>query len=366
MNIVAEFSIPYHQVLNKDAVLVDELPGFAKDSNLLIALYERMVLARVFDQKAVALQRTGQLGTYPSILGQESIGVPMGILLEQTDVLAPYYRDQAAQMGRGVSMKDILLVWGGHERGNLFSGEAKEDLPNAIPIATQITHAAGIASAFKIRGEKRVVLTSCGDGATSRGDFLESINLAGVWNLPMVIIVNNNQWAISVPLEHQTAAKTIAQKAISAGITGEQVDGNDVIAVYKVLQQALSKARAGKGPTLIEAVSYRLSDHTTADDATRYRSNDEVKEAWKAEPIKRLQTYLVNQNFWDEEKELALQQSCTETVAKAVDEYLKEEPEDPMSMFDYLYETLPYAMEKQKHFLSRRIKAMKNGGVCDE
>ena len=187
-------------------------------SGVLVRLYRQMVLTRLFDQKAVALQRTGRIGTYAPTLGQEAIGVAIGALMQAEDVLVPYYRDTAVQLMRGVKMEEILLYWGGDERGSAFADPAvAEDFPLCVPIATQALHACGVASAFKIRGEHRVAVTTCGDGATSKGDFLEALNVAGAWQLPVVFVVNNNQWAISVPRRIQCGAPTLAQKAIGAG-----------------------------------------------------------------------------------------------------------------------------------------------------
>ena len=354
---VAEFSIGYSQFLDAQGQITAPLPQWAQDLDSLEKFYRMMVLTRVFDKKAVALQRTGQMGTYPSCLGQEAIGTAIGYAMNNDDVLAPYYRDQATQIIRGVKMEEILLYWGGDERGSHYPDGPQQDLPNCVPIATQISHAAGIASAMKIRREKRAVVATCGDGATSRGDFYEPLNLAGAWQLPMVIVVNNNQWAISVPREIQTAGETIAQKAIAAGIHGEQVDGNDIIALYERVQHALARARNNKGPSLIEAITYRLCDHTTADDATRYSSPDDLKAGWKNEPLKRLQKYLHAQGQWNEEKEQALLSECDQQVEKAVQRYLSIPPQQLEDLFDHLYQQTPTALLEQRQHLVDKIAA---------
>ncbi|WP_043947686.1 pyruvate dehydrogenase (acetyl-transferring) E1 component subunit alpha, partial [Ralstonia solanacearum] len=287
MSTVGSFQIDYTQYLDPEGTPVQPLPAFAQEVPTLLALYRAMVLTRAFDTKAIALQRTGKLGTFASSVGQEAIGVGVASAMRAEDVLFPSYRDHSAQLLRGVSMAESLLYWGGDERGSFFAA-VREDFPNCVPIGTQVCHAVGAAYAFALRREPRVAVAVFGDGGTSKGDFYEGMNLAGVWNAPLVLIVNNNQWAISVPRSRQTAAQTLAQKAIAAGIAGRQVDGNDVIAVRQAAQDALDKARSGGGPTLIEALSYRLGDHTTADDATRYRDSDIVKQAWAREPILRL------------------------------------------------------------------------------
>src|SRR6201982_693579 len=271
----ARFEIRYSRFLDPKGDAVRALPGFASDRAELVALYRGMVLARTFDAKAVALQRTGRLGTFPSALGQEAVAVGIAGAMRLEDVFLPSFREHGAQLWRGVSLVELFLFWGGDERGSDFA-EAREDFPICVPVGTHAPHAVGVALAFKLRREKRVAVCVFGDGATSKGDVAEALNGAGVWQLPVVFVINNNRWAISVPLAHQTAAETLAQKAIAAGIEGEQVDGNDVIAVREAVSRALAKARAGGGPHLIEAVTYRLGDHTTADDASRYRSGSEV------------------------------------------------------------------------------------------
>jgi pyruvate dehydrogenase E1 component alpha subunit len=352
---LAQFHLDYIQFLDEKSQWVTQRPGFASDDWLLKS-YEFMVLNRVFDQKAVALQRTGQLGTFPSSLGQEAFGVAIGMALQKDDVFVPYYRDQGAHFLRGHKMEDLLLYWGGDERGS--AGGPAQDFPICVPIATQITHAAGAAAALKIKGQQQVAMVTIGDGGTSKGDFFESLNVAGVWQLPLIVLVNNNQYAISVPREIQCGATTLAQKAIGAGIHGVQVDGNDVMAIYQAILEARQRSDDHKGATLIEVMTYRLGDHTTADDASRYRSAQEVKEAWLKEPVKRLQTLLFDLKLWDSEKEKELQNRCTEKVDAAVKNYLATEAQSPQSMFDYLYEDWPENMNEQLDILSDKVERM--------
>src|SRR6202035_1153326 len=291
MTIVAEFKIDYRQILDPKGQLVARLPRFAEDLGEVVKMYEAMTRVRVFDTKAVNLQRTGQLGTYPPSLGHEATHVGVGAAMRPEDVLAPVYREFGTQLWRGVTMTEILTYWGGDECGNDFAGP-RHDFAWCVPIATQTLHAAGAAMAFKIRGEARCALAYIGDGGTSEGAFYEALNLAGARSLPVAFVIVNNAWAISVPAAAQTAARTLAQKAVAAGIPGIQVDGNDVIAVRHTVGEALARARRGEGPTLIEALTYRLSDHTTADDASRYRDVSEVKQAWGKEPFLRLRAHL--------------------------------------------------------------------------
>lgn len=358
--------VPHSRFLAPDGQPVTGLPPWADDFNLLTRLYRQMVLTRLFDRKAVALQRTGRIGTYAPTLGQEAIGVAIGSLMRREDVLVPYYRDTAVQLMRGVKMEEILLYWGGDERGSRFQApQAHADFPLCVPIATQALHACGVATAFKIRGEARVALVTCGDGATSKGDFLEALNVAGAWQLPVVFVVNNNQWAISVPRRIQCGAQTLAQKAIGAGFHGEQVDGNDIIAVCDRMRLALERARQGKGPVLLECLSYRLGDHTTADDATRYRSAEEVSAAWNEEPVKRLQAFLVSQGVWDEGREQALIADCQAEVQRAVEVFEAAGTQPAESVFEHLYARWPAALAEQREMLAERV-ARRQGGERHE
>lgn len=347
MSRIAEFSIEYQQCLAATGELVTPLPAFATQADALINLYEWMVLLRVFDTKAINLQRTGKMGTYASSLGQEAVFVGIGNAMQATDVFVPYYRDSGVLLQRGATIMQLLQYWGGDERGSDFK-EYREDFPVCVPIATQFLHAAGIATAIKYRHQKRAVVVTGGDGSSSKGDFYEALNVAGEWQLPVVFIINNNQWAISVPRAAQTHCKTIAQKAIAGGMPGIQVDGNDVIAMRDAVEQALQRARNGEGPTLIEAVTYRLCDHTTADDATRYVPKEQIEKAWQAEPIRRLRQYLEQHHQWDEEKEQQLQQRCQEQVNAAVEDYVATPLQPVSSIFDYMYETLPKSLQQQR------------------
>jgi 2-oxoisovalerate dehydrogenase E1 component subunit alpha len=353
MRKVAEFSISSVRTLDIDGSAVDALPPFAQDPKEIVGLYRAMVLTRAFDTKAIALQRTGRLGTYASSLGQEAVSVGVAAAMQPTDVLLPSFREHGAQLWRGVSLKELLLYWGGDERGNDFAGP-RDDFPNCVPVGSHAPHAVGVALAFKLRGEKRAAVCVFGDGATSKGDVAEALNMAGVWKAPVVFVINNNFWAISIPLAKQTAAATLAQKAIAAGIPGEQVDGNDVIAVRAVVERALARARAGQGPTLVEAVSYRLCDHTTADDASRYRDDAEVSRHWPTEPIVRLRHFLTHLGIWDKDREEKLLQECGQSVEHAAEDYLATAPLSGMAMFDHVYAAVPADLATQREAATSR------------
>ncbi|WP_160151894.1 pyruvate dehydrogenase (acetyl-transferring) E1 component subunit alpha [Microbulbifer sp. ALW1] len=350
LQLQASFDIAYLQFLDKQGWATQPLPEFATP-DWLTYCYRQMQLARMVDDRAVKLQRTGRLGTYPSTLGQEAIGVASGNALMAEDVYCPYYRETGALLERGVTIEEILAVWGGDERGQNFQ-QAPRDLPICVPIATQLLHAAGVAFAQNYRHRQhgsplQVAVASSGEGATSKGDFYEAINLAGVWKLPAVFVVNNNQWAISVPRGLQTATQTIAQKAIAAGIPALQVDGNDLIAVAWAVRDAVNRARSGEGPALIEAVTYRLCDHTTADDASRYRSAEELESAWQWEPIKRLENYLRSEDLWSDAKQQDMQRELAQIMEAALSRFEQRSPEPVTAMFDHLYSQLPEGLYEQ-------------------
>ncbi len=358
---ITHFEIRRRRYLDASGNIEDTLPDFAKDPSALFPLYRAMVLTRTFDARAVALQRTGRLGTYAVSLGQEAVSAGVASAMKADDVLVPSYRESGAVLWRGVKMEEILLYWGGDERGSDFA-VPREDFPYCVPVGSHAAHAAGVAYAFKLRHQERVAVCIFGDGATSKGDVWEAMNFAGVHRLPVVFIVNDNQWAISVPRKLQTAAATYAQKAIAAGIPGEQVDGNDAIAVHQVTAEAIARARGGGGASLIDAQTYRLGDHTTADDARRYRPDDEVKAMWKLEPIGRLRTFLVSQKAWTKSDEEALITECQQKVEVAVNRYLAMKPRQPETMFDHLYAELPQAYRAQQQELREAEDASGQSG----
>ncbi len=359
METIADFEVQYSQFLDPGGKPSTDIPDLAKDTDALIDMYRAMTETRVFDTKAINLQRTGKLGTYASSLGHEATHIGLAAAMHTDDLLAPSYRESGTLLYRGVRMEELLLYWGGDERGSDFI-DARHDFPYCVPIATQCLHAAGAAMAFQIRGEKRCAVSLNGDGGTSEGAFYEAMNIAGARSLPVIFIVINNKWAISVPIELQTATKTLAQKAVAAGIPGIQVDGNDVIAVRHWVDRALQRARKGEGACLIEAVTYRLSDHTTADDASRYRKKEDVEAARKLEPFIRLRKYLTDLGAWDDKKEEALLEDAANKVDIAVQKYLNTPKQPVESMFDFMYEELPESLEEQRAHAIRY--AGTNGG----
>ena len=342
------FEIDYLQYLDAEGQLQNpDLPEFARDRAQLVGLYREMLKVRCFDAKAVALQRTGKLGTYAACLGHEATHVGIGASMQPEDVFAPSYREYGAQFMRGVRPREVLLYWGGDERGNDFA-VPKHDFSWCVPISTQCLHAAGAALAFKLRKEPRVAVATCGDGGSSKTDTYAAINSAGAYTLPFVQCIINNGWAISVPRAAQTGAPTLAQKGLAGGLHCLQVDGNDLIAVLEGMRRASERARKGQGGTVIEFVTYRLSDHTTADDARRYRDDAEVKAGWEREPMTRLRTWLTAQGAWSEADEAAWKEECGVRVDEEVNSYLNTPVQPVEAMFDYLYADPPPELLQQR------------------
>jgi pyruvate dehydrogenase E1 component alpha subunit len=308
-----------------------------------------MIEYRTLDETAFKLQRSGRMYTYPQNKGQEAAALGAGLALRKgTDFLVPCYRENLALFMHGLPMHYILLHWMGDERGNQIP-QGVNMTPLSIPIGTQMLHATGIAWAFKMRKEPRVAITYFGDGATSEGDFHEAMNFASVFQVPCIFFCQNNHWAISVPRESQMASETVAQKALAYGMPTVQVDGNDLFAVYKASKEAVDRARQGGGPSFIEAVTYRLADHTTADDARRYRDPKEL-EAWQGkDPMIRLRKYLEAKDLWNAQKQTELDEvarALTAEVVKAAETIEKPTSDD---IFDYTFAgQLPKELEVQK------------------
>lgn len=344
---VVDFNIQYLQFLDETGKQTQALPSWTENEATILGLYKDMVLSRELDQKAIKLQRTGKLGTYPPSIGQEALFTGIGDALLKDDVFCGSYRELGTWLKRGVPAENILAIWGGNEWGNHFK-KAPFDTPITALIAAQFLHAAGIAYAAKYKRKKEAILVVGGDGATSKGEFYEMLNIAGLKQLPLVCVINNNCWAISTHCQQQTAAKTFAQKGIAGGIDSYQVDGNDIIAVKEITSLALNKARSGQGPTLIEALTFRLSDHTTVDDATRYCDAKLREDAWKKEPIKRFFNYLVAKGSWDKAKEQTLKNDCVKEVDAIVKRYESFKVSPPTDIFDYLYEILPISFQDQR------------------
>jgi pyruvate dehydrogenase E1 component alpha subunit len=329
------------QVLDEDGQVLDGATVPDLDDETMLEMYRYMRMARHFDERAVSLQRQGRMGTYPPLSGQEASQVGSAIALEPDDWVFPSYREHAVVLTRGLSLKRTLLYWMGDEHGNQIP-EDHNIFTVSVPIATQIPHATGMAWASKLRGDGNAVVAYFGDGATSEGDFHEGLNFGGVFDVPCVYFCNNNQWAISVPRERQTASATIAQKARAYGFEGVQVDGMDPLAVYQVTHEALEQARdppeGTRRPTLIEAVQYRFGAHTTADDPSVYRSEEEVAEWKRRDPLPRLETFMRETGRLDDEAVDTIDNAVTEAVADAIEAAEDAPRPHPDDIFDFVYE----------------------------
>ncbi len=321
----------------------------------LFKMYRTMVEIRAFDEIAFKLQRQGRLGTYPQILGQEATQVVPALALEPKDWLVPTYRGQGAYFARGMKLRYSLLYWGGDDRGVHFPEETN-DLIFAIPVGSHLTQAAGLAWASKLKKDGAAALAYLGDGASSKGDLHEALTFAGAFKLPVIYLIENNHWAISVPRERQAACETLAQKAWGYGVCGLQVDGNDALAVWRAVSEALDRARSGGGATLLECETYRLGHHTTADDATRYRPAAEV-EAWKRkDPVLRLKAYLEGRGLWDERRDADLRARAQEMIAEEVRAYEAFPPPNPLDMFANNYARAPWALIEQRAELEKILR----------
>jgi pyruvate dehydrogenase E1 component alpha subunit len=317
-------------------------------------------LGRRVDERLLVLQRQGRIGTFPPITGQEAAQIGAVAALQKEDWLVPAFREAAAALYRGAPLSGLFIFLAGYNEGSRIP-DGQNDLPIAVPVTTQIPHAVGIAYGMKYRKQPQVVLTFFGDGATSEGDFHEGLNFAAVFNTPTIFVCQNNQWAISLPREKQTKSKTLAQKGLAYGIPGIQVDGNDVLAVYAATQEAVARARASKGPTLIECVTYRLSLHTTADDPKKYRSEEEVKQWEKRDPIPRLQKYLRSRGLLSPKDLDALEDNIKAEINAGWREAQEqmEHFDDPLVIFDHLYAERPPYLEEQRDAFRQLFAARK-------
>jgi len=340
--------IQHLQILDEQGRLDEKLAKGTLTDDQLVALYEHMTVCRQLDEIAFKLQRSGRMGTYPQNKGQEASAAGSAFALNrETDWVVPCYRENAALFWHGLPMEMVLLHWMGDERGNQIP-EGCKALPLSIPIGTHMLHAVGIAWAAKLRGEKSVVATYFGDGATSEGDFHEAMNFASAVKTPTVFICQNNGWAISVPIEKQTGSETFAQKALAYGMPTIRVDGNDIFAVYKAARDAAKRAREEGTPSFIECLTYRYGDHTTADDARRYRDQS-VLEAWlKKDPLIRIRTYLTGKKKWDDGKQEALEARAKETVSRVVKNAEGIEKPDQSDIFNYTFAEIPVDLALQR------------------
>jgi len=345
------------QIMDENSNIINEdyMPNLTKEE--LLVMYENMIQGREADLKALIYQRQGRMLTYAPNIGQEATQVGSAFALEKKDWMVPSFRELGAWLTRGADLKMIYLYWYGNEFGSYMPDDLRI-LPVSVPIASHLNHAVGISWASMLQGKDEVSIAYFGDGATSQGDFHEAMNWAGSFKTPTIFLCQNNQFAISVPRANQTASETIAQKSIAYGMPGIQVDGNDIFAVYVATKTAIERARRGDGPTLIEAYTYRIGAHTTSDDPTRYRSDDEVESWKKKDPIDRMKKYLINKEYLTEEENTKLVQMCgkiAEDAFKYVEANGKTKLDDIFKYhFKEMTPQLVEQMEEYKEFLNGR------------
>ncbi|MBI5245568.1 MAG: pyruvate dehydrogenase (acetyl-transferring) E1 component subunit alpha [Elusimicrobia bacterium] len=351
---IASLDVKRLEILDVNGNVDKALMPKVNDKTLL-EMYRLMFQIRRFDERAILLQRSGRLGTYPMITGQEATQCVPPLALKPSDWVVPTYRGGGVYFARGMQMRYGLLYWAGDDRGTRFP-DGSNDMIFSIPVGTHLTQVAGLAWGQKLKGKGAVAVTYCGDGTSSKGDLHEALTFAGQFKLPAIYIIENNGWAISVPRKRQSASQTLAQKAWGYGVEGIQVDGNDALAVYKATTDAVERARKGGGPTLIECETYRMSHHTTADDATRYRDSKEV-EAWaKRDPISRFKLFLTARKLWDTKKEKALEAETKKWIDGEVKAYEEFPAPNPLDMFANNYETAPRALIEQRAELEELLK----------
>ncbi len=335
------------QVMDNDGKIINPRGKPDISDQEVLAAYKSMQFARTADLMTVSFQRQGRIYTYPPNLGQEAIAAAAGKIMRDKDWLVPAFREMAAWLQKGAKLSDLFLYWGGNEDGSRFSN-APNFLPSAVPIASQLPHAVGIGYALKYKKREGVVFAFVGDGGTSQGDFHEALNFAGLWKVPVVFIIQNNQYAISVPVGKQTASKSLAVKAVAYGIQGIQVDGNDFFAAYAAISEAAKQAESGQGAVLIEAVTFRRGAHTTSDDPTLYRTQEEEKRWEEKDPIKRLRAYLLSVNLWkpgDDEPLLEQYKKEVEKEFAVYENYPAYKLED---VFKYQFKEMPEDLKRQQ------------------
>ncbi len=341
------FRISHLQVLDEFGQ-VDEQWEPDLSSEDLTRLYRAMVLARAVDDRMLKLQRQGRIGTFPLSVGQEAAACGPALAMTAKDWFVGSFRELGGRLMRGEPIENLLLYYNGYEEGNGFPGGDRM-LPISVIIGAQTLHAVGIAHAMKLRGENdSAVVCFLGDGATSQGDFHEAMNFASVWQAPVVFICMNNQWAISVPREKQTHSRTLAQKAIAYDMPGVQVDGNDALATYSATKEALDRARAGGGPTFIEAVTYRMMMHTTADDPSRYQPAEQLEVWKKRDPLPRFRDYLTAKGIWSDEREAELEAETKQRIEDAVKAFESRTDFRPDAPFDHVFGTTHLGVEEQR------------------
>ena len=346
--------VMFQVIDNEGKVINDKWMPNIEDKKLL-KFYKDMLFARTADLQIVSYQRQGRIYTYPPNYGQEAISAAVGVHIRENDWLVPAFREMGAMLAKGVTLKELFLYFMGYEDGSAFS-KAKNVMPISVPIASQLVHAAGLGYSIKYNKEDKVVYGFVGDGGTSEGDFHEALNFAGVWNVPVIFIIQNNQYGISTPTKMQTASDSLAIKAVAYGVKGIQVDGNDFFAMYKAVEESVKICRDGKGPILIEAVTYRKGAHTTSDDPTKYRSKEEEQQWEEKDPMKRLKAYLITKKLWSEKEEEKIIPQFKEEIDRQFIEAENYGPYPKEDIFKYLYADTPDDLKDQENQYDRFLQ----------
>ena len=334
------------KIIDDDGVVINKEWMPKLDPKDVLKAYKDMLFARTADLQIVSYQRQGRIYTYPPNYGQEAIAGATGALIRDQDWLVPAFREMGAMLAKGVTLKELFLYFMGYEDGSKFS-KAKNTLPISVPIASQLVHAAGIGYSIKYNKEDKVVYAFVGDGGTSEGDFHEAVNFAGVWKVPVIFIIQNNQYGISTPTKLQTASDSLAVKAVAYGVKGIKVDGTDYFAMYKALEESAELCKKGEGPVLIEAVTYRKGAHTTSDDPTKYRTKEEEQMWESSDPMKRLKGWLISQKLWSEQDEEKIIPQYREEVDRIFVEAENYGPYPVEDVFKYHYAEMPDDLKDQ-------------------
>jgi pyruvate dehydrogenase E1 component alpha subunit len=345
--------LEYLSILDEDGNLDEDLAPDL-DDEFLLEMHRVMLLSRRFDDRRLRWQRSGRIGTFAPVKGQEAAQIGAVAALEESDWFVPSFRETAAATWRGGSLVSFVLYDAGFNEGGRVEADS-HNLPISVPVASQIPHAVGLAYAIKQREVDEVVMVFFGEGATSQGDFHEGLNFAGVFDVPVVFVCQNNQWAISLPRGEQTASRSIAQKAAAYGFPGLQVDGNDMLASYAAAREAVDRARSGEGPTLLEMCTYRLSVHTTADDPSKYRSEEEEEEWKERDPLPRFQKHLTDKGLLDSDQVAKLEseiESQIEDVWNEAKQEMEVLAKDTEHMFEHVYAEMPRHLKAQRESMS--------------
>lgn len=347
------------QIIDNDGKVINKEFFPKLDDIKIIKAYKDMLFERTADLMTVSYQRQGRIFTYPPNYGQEAIHIASGMVIKNEDWLVPAFRELGAYLAKGATLKEMFLYFMGYEDGTVFK-DANHILPISVPIASQLIHATGLAYAAKYLNKKEVVFAYVGDGGTSEGDFHEALNFAAVWKVPVVFVVQNNQYAISTSKENQTVSVNFAIKSVAYGMKGIKVDGNDLFAMYSALNEAHNYCSDGNGPILIEALTYRKGAHTTSDDPTKYRDKAEEEKWDSKDPLKRLKSYLIDNKLFSEDQEKNLIDDYKKEIDRIFSEAENYEPYNLDDVFKHHYADMPQDLKNQQREHEKFLKWKEN------